>query len=202
MKNMTPSPYHQKYLNRDAQDMAERIHAKETDFQQTIDQISFAPTSSPVKIAVLGCAVKYFVPVHKEVFAKVLGKPVEVTTFDITIEHLAGEENVVQHDCTLPLPGGPYDMTYSSILLKFIETEKQWDVLYNSYVALKAGGIAVHYVGTEEGDAIDVKLGYNHVPFARWREEFKKHNIYFVELHIKTGPKLNGDEVVWVLFKK
>jgi hypothetical protein len=199
---MTLSTYHQKYLDHTAQDMAERIHAKETDFQQTIDQINYSPTSDPVKIAVLGCGVKYFVPVHKEVFAKVLGKPVEVTTFDITIEHLAGEENVVQHDCSLPLPGGPYDITYSSILLKFIETEKQWDVLYNSYTALRNGGIAVHYVGTEEGDAIDVQLGYNHVPFARWREEFNKHNINFVELHIKTGPKLNSDETVWVLFKR
>lgn len=198
---MPLSAYHQKYLNRSPQDLALRIRAKESCLQQVLETINFKAKFNPVKIAIMGCGVKYFVPVYKQIFAKILATSVDITTFDISIEHLQGEEGVVQHDCTLPLPNGPYDISISDILLKFIGTEKQWNVLENSYTVLREGGIAIHYVGNEEGETKDVELGYNHVPFARWREEFKKHNINFKEIPIKTGPLLTSDEIAWVLFK-
>ena len=57
------------------------------------------------------------------------------------------------------MPGTPYDITYSSILLKFIKTEKQIDLLVNSYEALKKGGIAIHLVGSEMDNVADTKHG-------------------------------------------
>jgi len=118
---MTLSAYHRKYLNRTPRDIAERVRAKEFEFRQAIERVNFLPVAVPVKIAVLGCGVKHFILAHKQIFEKVLGVPVEVTTFDITTEHLRGEEGVVQHDCTKPLPGTPYDITYSSILLGLLK---------------------------------------------------------------------------------
>lgn len=195
---MALSDYHQKYLSRTKDEIVEMIAVKERMLRAAIDGSHYAPTSSPVKVAVIGCASPDFIPAHKKIFEDILGVPISLTTFDISIEHLQGGENVIQHDCTEPLPGVPYDITYSDILLKFIETDKQWNVLENSVSALRKGGIAIHFIGNEEGNAIDVKLGYNDVPFSRWREELKRREVAFHELSVETGYK-NTKELIWIL---
>jgi ribosomal protein S18 acetylase RimI-like enzyme len=195
------SPYHQKYLNRTSKDIAEIITDKEFELKQIFDAIKYLPTKPQLKIAVLGCGVKYFVEAHKIIFKKLLKVDVDITTFDLTINHLIGEEGIVQHDCVLPLPDGPYDIIYSSILLKFIATEKQWDVLINSYKALNDGGIAIHLLGDENANAIDRKLGYNDVPLHKLRDKINRAHFKFKETHVLTGQKLNHKELGWILFK-
>ncbi len=195
------SQYHQKYLNRTDEDIAERIVAKEFELKQIFDDIKYFPSKPQIKIAVLGCGVKYFVEAHKIIFTKLLNVDVEITTFDLILDHLIGEEGIVQHDCTLPLPDGPYDVIYSSVLLKFIATEKQWNVLMNSYMALNDDGIAVHILGDENNNAIDVKLGYNDVPLHKLRDKIHRAEIKFKEVDLLTGPKLNHKELGWILFK-
>ncbi len=90
----------------------------------------------------MGCGDKRFIDGHRQYSREYLGDPPHVTTLDISIEHLEGGSDVIQHDITQPLPNGPYDITYAHVVLKFIEQSRQWAVIDNSYKALKAGGIA------------------------------------------------------------
>lgn len=200
---MTLSQYHQKYQQRSEQDMQERIRAKEYELKQIFNQIKFIPAHSPVRIAVLGCGDRRFVQAHKAIFEKLSGKLAIVTTFDITIEHLAGELDVVQHDCALPLPNPPYDITYSSVLLKFIETEKQWNVIKNSYDALTQGGISINFLNPEDynTEAEDLPEGYHAVPLDRWKHQLKQEGIAYKEIMVKTGPNLDVDTLALILFR-
>jgi len=121
-----------------------------------------------------------------------LKRNVEVTTFDITIDHLAGEPNVFQHDCTLPLPNPPYDITFAHVLLKFIETEKQLDLLKNSFDALKSGGVAIHVFDEEEVKATNPKLPHDlwAVPLEKWKQKLTELGIEYKEIPLKYGPAL------------
>lgn len=195
------SAYHKKYLNRSLEDIKERIMCKEHELKQIFNHVSI-PKKSNYKIAVLGCGVKYFVSAHKAIFKKLLNAEVDITTFEINIEHLKGEEGIVKHDCTLPLPNTPYDIIYSSVLLKFIPTEKQIDVLINSYNALNGDGMAIHLLGNEESNKIDTTHGYNDVPLQKLREKFERKNIKFIQIDIFTGPKLNFKELAWIFIKE
>ena len=119
---MTLSIYHQKYVEQNDDEIQHKADAKEQELASIFQEVSLNTDSDPVRLAVLGCGDKRFVAHHKRIFENVLKRNVEVTTFDITIDHLAGESNVFQHDCTLPLRNPPYDITYAHVLLKFIET--------------------------------------------------------------------------------
>ena len=145
-----------------------------------------------MRVAVLGCADKRFVAHHKRIFEQVLKRNVEIITCDITIEHLDGESNVFQHDCTLPLPNPPYDITYGHVLLKFIETEKQFDLLKNSFDALKPGGLAIYGFDWEEIKAGGLKLpdGLWAVPLDRWKDKLTKLGVKYKEISLKYGPAL------------
>ena len=133
---MVLSSYHQKYSNQNQEEINKRADVKEQELITIFNKVVLNTTSNPVRLAVLGCGDKRFIVQHKRIFEKVLQKNVEVTTFDISIEHLEGEANVFQHDCTQTLSNPPYDIMYGHVLLKFIETEKQFDVLKNSFDAL------------------------------------------------------------------
>lgn len=198
---MTLSPYHLKYQNRSDVDIALRIRAKERELVQVFDHIRFVPTQSPVRIAILGCGDRRFVKVHKEIFERLLSTPVEVITFDVAVEHLAGEESVVQHDCSLPLPTAPYDITYSNVLLKFIPHEKQFAVLQNSYAALRPGGVAIHFLAPEDYETKEERQpdGYFSVPLEKYEQELVAQKIVYQKLMIKTGPNLDEDSLVLVL---
>lgn len=135
---MPLSVYHQKYAQQNDKEIQHKADAKEQELRTIFDQITWQPISNPVKIAVLGCGDKRFITYHQEIFEQVIKKSVQVTTFDITLEHLTGESNIIQHDCTLPLLHAPYDITYAHVLLKFIEPKKQFDVIINSYEALQS----------------------------------------------------------------
>lgn len=148
--------------------------------------------SNHVRVAVLGCGDKRLIAHHKRIFGKVLQRDVEVITFDITIDHLLGELDIFQADCTLPLLNTPYDITYGHVLLKFIETEKQFDLLKNSYDTLKPGGVAIHVFDWEEVREANSRMpdGLWSVPIERWKEKLKELDIEYKEIVLKYGPAL------------
>ena len=189
---MPLSFYHQKQAQLSDDDIKKRAVAKKDELRAIFNQVSLKTGSAIVRVAVLGCADRRFIPLHKHIFRTIVGKPVEVTTFDITIEHLAGEERVVEHDCTQALPNGPFDIIYVHVLLKFIETEKQWNVIENSYTALKAGGLALHILDREDYETQAEKLGdgYWAVPLSRWKTNLISDKIAFREIPVKYGEAL------------
>src|SRR3990172_1709337 len=173
---MTLSKYHARFRDLTDQEIADRLDVKRQELAQIFEQTDFSPTKgAPAKIAVLGTADVRLVEGHKKIFSELLALPIELNTFDITIAHLAGSPNVVGHDVTRPLPGGPYDLCYGHVLLKFIETNKQLSVLQNSYNALKTGGIAIHVFDLDELEMPCDKLpdGLFTVPLERWKDELK-----------------------------
>jgi len=189
---MTLSPYHQKYANQPDDELKRRVDAKEQELTSIFQKVSLNTDSDPVRLAVLGCGDKRFVALHKRIFEQVLKRNVEVTTFDITIDHLVGEPNVFQHDCTLALPNPPYDITFAHVLLKFIETEKQFDLLKNSFDALKSGGVAIHVFDEEEIKATSPKLPHDlwTVPLEKWKQKLTELGIEYKEIALKYGPAL------------
>ena len=189
---MTLSTYHQKYSNQSDEELKRRADAKEQELVSIFQEVSLNTDSDPARLAVLGCGDKRFVAHHKRIFEQVLKRNVEVTTFDITIDHLAGESNVFQHDCTLALPNPPYDIIFAHVLLKFIETEKQFDLLKNSFDTLKSGGIAIHVLDKEDYETTSPKLpdGLWTVPLEKWKEKLTTLGIEYKVIPVKYGLAL------------
>lgn len=189
---MTLSFYHQKYANQSDEEIKKRADVKEKELTEIFNEVSLNTNSNPISLAVLGCGDKRFIAHHKRIFEQVLKRKVEVTTFDINVDHFSGELNVFQHDCTLPLPNSPYDITYAHVLLKFIETEKQFDLLKNSFDALKPGGISIHCFDWDEIKAEETRLpdGLWPVPFQQWKQKLTEFGIDYKEIILEFGPAL------------
>lgn len=184
---MTISNYHQKHIGRSDEETERRAIVKEMELKKILEETTFQTTVDPIRIAVLGCADKRFVKYHKDIFEKLLGKPVEMVTFDITIEHLAGEENVVQHDITTPLPNHPYDITFGHVVLKFIETDKQFVAIKSAYNALCSPGLAIFVYDLED---INTKTplqadGYYSVPLNDYKQKLDGEGIMYKDLRWK-----------------
>jgi len=178
---MALSIYHKEYSGYTDEEIEKRADAKKQELVAIFQEVPFDSDSDLVRVAVLGCGDKRFVKLHKEIFKSFIEKPIDIITFDITIEHLGGEENVVQHGCTLPLPNGPFDITYAHVLLKFIETEKQWQIIKNSYEALKHGGLAIHILDKED---------YETVPLEEYKRKIDEENIKYKEIPVRYGIAL------------
>jgi hypothetical protein len=181
---MTLSPYHQNYLSRSDEELARRADVKEMELVKIFAASPFALVLDPVRVAVLGCADHRMVSAHKRIFEKVLGKKVKLTTFDVTTEHLAGEEGVLQHDLTTPFPDALYDIAFGHVVLKFIETERQWDVLKNSYDAIGSGGMVIHVFDLEEVEATTERIsqGCYAVPLERWKKSLDDAGINYQDV--------------------
>src|SRR3989339_300677 len=87
---MTLSTYHQKYVDQSDEELQRKADSKEQELASIFQEVSLNTDSDPVRLAVLGCGDKRFVALHKRIFEQVLKRNIEVTTFDITIDHLAG----------------------------------------------------------------------------------------------------------------
>ncbi|MBP9698012.1 MAG: hypothetical protein KBD65_02385 [Candidatus Moranbacteria bacterium] len=189
---MTLSSYHQKYVNQPDEEIQKRIAEKKNELIEIFSQTELKTENNPARIAILGCGDKRFISGHKEIFEHALGKPVEITTFDITIDHLLGEEKVFQHDCTLLLPHGPFDITYAHVLLRFIETERQWDLIKNSFDALNPDGLAIHVLDREDYETKTSQLpnGLFSVPLEQWKTKLDDLGIKHKEIPITYGLAL------------
>ena len=186
---MQLSDYHKKYISYSDEEIQNRVKEKRDELFLIFKQIKLETKNDLVKIAVLGCGDKRFIKYHKEIFQEFITKPLEITTFDITIDHLKGGENVIEHDCTLTLPSVPFDITYAHVLLKFIETEKQWDLIKNSYDSLKSGGFAIHVMDKGDYETKDKLLqnGQFAVPLDRWKRQLDELHIGYKEINVKYG---------------
>lgn len=184
--------YHQKFVDQTDTEIQNKLDAKKDELLEIFKKIPFSSSEQTLSLAVLGCGDKRFVKGHKKIFEEVLRKEIEITTFDITIEHLQGEERIVEHDCTLPIPGGPFTFTYAHVLLKFIPTEKQWDLIKNSYEALETGGMAIHVLDKNDYESSEEKLSdeYFAVPLKRWTEKLQERGIKYQEIPVKYGLAL------------
>lgn len=182
---MELSEYHQKFAGQSDAEIDKKIAAKKDELVAVFNAVPAVFESDSIRVAVLGCGDKRFVRKHKELFTEVLGVPVNLTTFDITINHLAGEAGVIEHDCTLSLPGGPYDIIYAHVLLKFIDPAKQMDVIQNSYDALAAGGMAIHVLDAEDYSGHAPK-----VPLEIYESQLVTEGISFKEIPVAFGIAL------------
>jgi len=197
------SKYHLGYVNLPEDKAAFGLRAKEIELQQVFEKMNYKPSSEIVTIAVLGCADKRFVAGHKEIFEKLFNRKVDAITFDITVEHLQGEENVIEHDCTKPLPNGPFDLIFAHILLKFMPPEKQWLVLQNSYNALKQGGVALFFMDVGGKSQITSMLveGFYQIPLEEIKKKLSKARIKFRNMIIKSPIEHTRDLECLVLLK-
>ncbi len=189
---MTLSSYHQKYLTLPDTEISNRANEKKVELGAIFKKIQPSTSDSLLRIAVLGCGDKRFIKHHKVIFEEFLKKHVELITFDISTEHLADEDGVIQHDCTLPIPNPPYDITFAHVLLKFIETEKQWDLIKNSIEALRIGGLAIYVLDKKDYETQETRLSNDQfsVPLARWKKEIEKLGLKYLEIPVKYGLAL------------
>ena len=175
--------YHERYASLSEADIAHRAKFKEMQLRQIFASIGMPKFIAPhVRVAVLGCADKRLVTYHQRIFSTIFGKFVELTTFDVSIDHLQGASGVVAHDVTKPYPSKPFDVIYGDILLRFIDPAKQADVLKSSYDALAPNGVALHILNQEDIDpaygppkeswlyrvdmvALQLELAKDHIPF-------------------------------------
>ncbi len=194
---MQLSDYHKKYISYSDEEIENRVKEKRDELFLIFKQVKLETKSDLVKIAVLGCGDKRFIYYHEKIFQEFITRPLLITTFDITVDHLLGGENVVEHDCTLTLPNAPFDITYAHVLLKFIETEKQWDLIKNSYDSLRSGGFAIHVMdkGDYETEEKLLSNGQFAVPLNRWKRQLDELNIEYKEVNIKYG-------IAFVIIKK
>lgn len=186
---MNLSKYHQKYINYPDSEILNRALEKRKELVKIFNRVKLRTKGNLVKIAVLGCGDKRFVRHHEKIFKEFITKPVEITTFDITINHLKGAKNIIKYDCTLPLPKMSFDIVYVHVLLKFIETEKQWHLIKNSYETLKPGGFAIHIIDKEDYEIKEKLLsnGQFTVPLDRWRGQLDKMGVKYEEILVKYG---------------
>jgi hypothetical protein len=188
------SAYHERYLKRSDEEIAHRLKVKELQLRQMFVSLGIPAFVSPtIRLAVLGCGDRRFVVGQRRIFETILSKPVEITTFDSLVEHLQGETNVIQHDVTEPVPGGPFDIVYADVLARFIDPSRQYAMLKNAYDALAPGGMAIVTFGKED---YDPPPDYQPVP-GTWRVdvnalqfELAKDKIGYLEVptSIETIP--------------
>ncbi len=182
---MTLSDYHQKFIQQSDSTIDNKVRVKKEELKAIFREAVPTIASSPIRVAVLGCGDKRFVQKHRELFTELLGGPVNLTTFDITIDHLAGEAGVIEHDCTLPLPSGPYDITYAHVLLKFIALPQQMGVILNSYNVLAKGGVAIHVLDREDYSGHDPV-----VPLEKYKSQLGAGGVSVKEIPVAFGIAL------------
>ena len=188
-----PEYSYQKYSERSDEDLANRAAAKDKELEFIFSKIKIPKLDKP-RIIVLGCPDKRMVPAYEALFEKYFGARADLTVIDIEIEHLKGAVNVIEHDATIPFPNPPYNLVYSHVLLKFIETEKQWNVLENSYKALTPGGLAIHIFDSEDIEEKN-KLqldGWFSVPLDRWKDKLKNAGIKYELLSYSFEGQILG----------
>ncbi|MCL5667059.1 MAG: class I SAM-dependent methyltransferase [Patescibacteria group bacterium] len=180
---MALSLYHQQYAALSDEEIQKKLQLKDMELRQVFSQISVNFTNSPVTVAVFGCGDRRLIAGHEEIFEKILGRSVEITTFDVTTEHLQGEKNIVQHDCTEPLSEGTFNIVFAHSMLKFVEVEKQWRIIQNSFQVLTEGGVAIHILDDRDrAGSGQAGADYFSVPWGRWKVNLMTAQIPFLDI--------------------
>ncbi len=186
---MTLDTYHKSYASVSDIEIEKRSQTKEAELMIMFTRINPLLSKIPIKIAVLGCADARMVKRNQVMFERLFNHRVEMNTLDIKVDHLVGEKNVIQHDCTFLIPNGPYDVCYSHVLLKFIAPEKQFDVIINSYHGLTDGGMAVHVLDGNDYEIIgeNEKEGFHSVDLTVLENELLKNKLKYKFIHLPYG---------------
>lgn len=186
------SDYRQHIASLSDEELTKHMEIKKQEFATMLETSTTVIGKSPILIALLGCPDRRIIPMQHKMFEEVLGKTVKMTVYDISIDHLQGEPGVIQHDATEPLPGGPYDFVFAHMLLRFIEADQQWYVIFNSYEALKPGGLAIHALDESdyatEGET--TPNGFHTVPLERWKDKMRALGMEYFEVPIDHGVAL------------
>ena len=82
-------------------------------------------------------------------------------------------------------------------MLRFVETEKQWNFIQNSYDVLKTGGLAIHLLDKDDYEIKTPLLpnGLFSVPIDKWKNKLTELGIEYSEIPVKFGIAL-------IIFKK
>lgn len=186
---MKISDYHQKYAALPDEEIDRKADNKKEELMALQAVAQLETSSEPCDVAVIGCGDKRLIEKHRQIFSEFCGKPINMTTIDIVVDHLAGEENVMQHDCVEPIPGGPYDITYGHVMLRFVRAAQQWSVIQNCYDALKPGGLAIQILDfldfTTESELLP--NGLYSVPLRKYQDKMDELGMPFVEVSAKKG---------------
>jgi len=176
-KNILSSHYLE-YSSRLNEQLKKRVKIKTEILKKVIKETNYKNNNNQLNIAVFGVSDKRYISQHKAIFEKIFQKDIIISTFDIDLKHLKGEKKIIKHDLTKPLPFTNFDIIFAHSLLKFIETNKQWDVIINSYNALKKNGIAIHICHDSEiKKTADLKKWQFVVPIDKWFNKLKEKNI-------------------------
>jgi len=176
--------YYQDYQQRPDAEIERRLAVKKIEIETVVSQTNYSTKSHPVRIAILGCGDARYIAGHQELLDEQFGTSAELITFDLNVFHLAGEPNVFEHDVTKPIPEGPFDITIGHVLLKFIESAKQFAVLKNSFDALRSPGLSVHIFGPEEISGEDT--GYGGLKSWQYPVDLDRHVEKLNELGIQS----------------
>ncbi len=173
-------------------ELAKHVAEKKNELSTILESTTVAFGKSPLLVALLGCPDSRMAGLQHRMFEEVLGKTVKMTIYDISIDHLEGVPGVVQHDVTEPLPGGPYDLIFAHMILRFIDEDQQWFVIFNSYEALKPGSLAIHIL--DEADYADGGKtrpeGFHTVPLEKWKDKMRALGMEYVEVPVERGVAL------------
>lgn len=182
------SEYHAKYQSKSDDEIVKRAREKFNELTRVFSAASLDTQSDPVEVAVMGCGDKRFVAHHKDMFARILARDVRITTFDIEVSHLAGEENIVEHDCSTPLPGGPYDIAFGHVVLPFLEPDKQLDMIQSGYNALKPSGIQIQVLDPMNYDKESETLpGLHKVDLEKLKNKAEELGAKVIEVTLEIG---------------
>jgi hypothetical protein len=186
---MEISEYHKKYAALSDEEIERKIQIKKEELMDLRAEAQLETDSQECNVAVIGCGDRRLIKKHQELFSEFCGKPVTITTLDIVVDHLAGEENVIQHDCVEPLPGGPYDITFGHLMLRFVRGEQQWSVLKNTYDALKPGGLAIQVLDFLDFTTESPTLpnGLHSVQLRKFQDQMDAEGMPFVEVTAAKG---------------
>jgi len=206
------SAYHELYQGRSDEEIDFRIKVKELGLRQVLAVVGVPEFVLPtLRVAVFGCGDRRFVARHRQMFESIFSKPAEVTTFDVTTEHLQGEADVIQHDVALPVPGGPFDIVYADVLARFLDPAKQYSMMKNAYDVLAPGGMAIVTFAKEDFDPppdYEPIPGTSRVDMNALQFELAGNKIEFLEVPVtlelvppKKDHKITIEDLVLVLKK-
>jgi SAM-dependent methyltransferase len=183
------SDYHIKYASLPDEEIENRAKYKKEELLALCNELKLETNSQSCDVAVMGCGDKRLIAKHQEIFSEFCGRPVKIITFDVTIDHLSGANNVIQHDCIDPLPGGPYDIVYGHVLLRFIHPDHQWGVIKNTYDVLKPGGLSIQILDFLDFTTESKRLpnGLYSVPLRKYEEQMDAEGMTFIEVTAKKG---------------
>ncbi len=157
------SSYHAHMLTANKTDIKAVFDQKLFELNKVKNNLNFPKNKKSIAVAVLGCADQRYVDSYDSLFQKLLGREVETTIYDVTIDHLPSDTKVVQYDCTKVLPN-KYDLIFSHILINFLKPSQQRSLIDSARISLNNNGVAIHiYAKDSDCDGFNLEKYVYHL---------------------------------------